>query len=256
MIFNNSHYPSTTEKDIQAIFDLIRTCPYISDNSDYKEKANATKIYFEGDNSDVNAYATVRGENLYKIVMFAGICNMFKLSSLIIAEFEYSKNTQFLENSVKWISNKIISNGGTFTIEDYNEGANLLSKPNNNIYKEAKSFLAGTILSVIGHEQGHICLSHVLRGDTGDANSRNDERSADLFSCSVAESTPFGRYSVLGNLIFEIIFTWLSESTDRAESTHPHSRERLYNWINSHREYLASFGITKDSIDQVLPKAK
>jgi hypothetical protein len=256
-IFHRGDYPlETTKEDVNTIFELVRNCPYIVGNEDYNEKAQNTKISYKEDENVVNAYAdNASGKYKYRIVIFAGLCNAFKLGSLAMAEFESDKDFNKFKESVKWIGQKIAGSFGTFTSEDCSSGIQSLRiNMSNNICREAKSYLAGSLLSVIGHELGHVILSHVLRGDTGSANSRNDERQADLAACAISESTPFARYSVLGGLIMSIIFTWIfPEGGPETESTHPHSRERVINWVNSHREYLESFGINSKNIDQFLP---
>lgn len=256
-IFRNGNYPlETKEQDVKSMFELVRACPYIADNLSYSETIKATKIYYESDNESVNAYASVRDESSesFKIVIFQGICNAFKLGALAMAEFDANKNINRFVECVKWIGKKA-GETGTFSISDIKDGISALDiKMTGNICREAKSYVAGSLLSVIGHEAGHIILKHVVREDTGEANSRNDERMADLVSCAVSESTPFCRYSILGGLIMEIVFNWLhSDMSPSDESSHPHSKERVHNMVNSHREYLESLGLSINNIDQFLP---
>jgi len=117
---------------------------------------------------------------------------------------------------------------------------------------DGKSYAAGSILATIAHEQGHICLSHTLRGPIDDDVSRNDERQAELFSCSVSATTPFAGHIVLSSLFVNVLFAWMM-GNDEIATTHPHSRERVFNTVNSNERILKNLGITKNNIEDFLP---
>lgn len=255
-IFSNPNFidSNTTESDVHSMFDIVRKCPYIASNPDYKEKAALTKIFFNQE-PVVNAYATVRTEDplSYKIVIYKGICDSLKMGSLAMAEYSTTKDLQKFVSVLKWLGKSIVENRGQFDDNTFREGLQStgLDLSDNNC-REAKAYFAGSLIDLIGHEIGHVISGHVLREDTGNANSRNDERIADLFACAVAESSPFTRYAVFGGLVMCIIFTWCS-GIEQIETTHPHSRERVYNLIAAHREYLSTLGISDKNIDQFLP---
>ncbi len=251
---------SVGKADVETIFNMIRSCEYIAHNPDYNEKIKATKVFFEGENDQVNAYATVRDEvalDSYKIVIFNGICNALKLGSFAIARFYFDKNIESFTKAINWIGNTTAQTG-EFTARNVGQGMSELDiDATDTLTKEAKSYLSGALLALLGHEAGHIVLSHVVRPDTGNANSRNDERMADLVACAIADSTPFAMYSIFGGLIMEMVFAWIhKDAGEETESTHPYSRERVYNWVNSHREYLENFGINKKNIESFLPVKK
>lgn len=246
------------EGDAQTLFYMVKNSPYIRDNSDYSKKMESTTLDFSPEYI-INAYAMALDDEgtRHKIQLYAGLCNALSVASMMLSEYMLGRQG----NNVDRFVNNFKTLGTTLTsIGEFNwkEVVNLLRKQelplDANTCKEGKGYLAGSLVALIGHEAGHIILSHCIRPDTGDINSRNDERMADLVACAIADTTPFARYSILGGLIMEMIFTWMSTKQPvESETTHPHSRERVYNWVNSNREYLATVGISIKNIDQFLP---
>lgn len=258
--FKNASPPmSMNSKDAQVLFEMVRQCFYVSGNPDYSRKANLTEFVFLGDDSTVNADASMRGmggKEAYRIRLFQGLCESFRFGSIAIAEYMKTQDLEKFIRSIKYLGTSIMNNGG-FSGELVRKGISECGmKLTGNICREAKSFLAGSVLFVLGHEQGHICLSHVVRDYDSDHLSRNDERSADLFACSVAEASLFTGYAVMGGLLMGFIFSWLHgrPSDSDPENTHPAGVERVYNLLNSHKEYLRSIGITSDNIERFLPQ--
>lgn len=244
----------TNQQDIEYIYEMVRRSSYVLNNPDYATKANNTQIeLIESDT--VNAYAQTLDyeRNLHKISILNGLVGASALMAVGIAQFRVDNNLERLIEVCNWIGTTA-SSRGKFGKKLIWEGVELFNYDVNGIIGiEANSYLVGAILSVVGHELGHICLSHTIRGDWSNEVSRNDERQADLFAHSVVSTTPFASYTVLGTLFTEIIFTWMSKGHTGPATTHPHSRERVYNTINSHEEVLASLGITRDNIDNFLP---
>jgi len=252
--FKNSYFPlETTAQDVKFLFEMVRKSPYISGNSDYDKKAKNTKVKFDAHNEMINAYANSRSADVHDQVIFQGICNTAKLTAIALAQFKEDCNIGRLKETCNWIGIMAIENHYRFPVRSIEQGLEDLNYSTEGIIGvEAKSYTAGAILSVIAHEQGHICLSHTLREDVSDEVSRNDERQADLFGLNVSATTPFTSHIVLATLFVEIIFTWMSGNEDIA-TTHPHSRERVYNTLNGHDVVLKALGITKDNIDGFLP---
>lgn len=238
-------------KDLEFIFEICTRSSYVSGNPDYKKKAKQTKIVF--DESDmVNAYAQNLGGNRSQISMLNGLCNITIPLAFALAKFEQNEDIDELANACN-----VIGDLKSAYFRD-NEVEPMLKKlgydqDNPYLYEEAKSYFTGLLLAVVAHELGHICLSHCIRTDGNYETSRNDERSADLFAQSVISTTPFSGYLILSSLFMEVLFTWMSKQSDGPATTHPHSRERVYNTVNSHEQYLAEIGITTETIEDFLP---
>lgn len=256
--FRTANFPLyTTKQDIELLFEMVRKSNYISNNSDYSQKAENTKIEFKGDENMVNAYAQSFTSNMHGITILNGICNTSKTAAVALAYFkqyrEESDGIGRLALCMRNIGNKIVDDGYCFPISSIQEVLNEMEyNIDETIAIEAKSYAAGGILSVIAHEQGHICLSHTMRGDQSEEISRNDERQADLFGCNVSHTTPFGSHIILAGLFSEVIFTWM-QGNNVVATTHPISRERVYNSVNANDVALKALGITMDNIDWFLP---
>lgn len=243
----------TEESDIDFIYKMCTMSSYISKNSDYKKKAEETKISLS-DQTQINAYASGKSPN-YRIRVLAGLCNICSFIGTAVAQFKRDNDINRLSYACKWAGCKSNENSFNFTTDMIDEGISELKyEMTDPLFQESVSYFTGMLLSVVGHELGHICCSHTLRDSDNFKVSRNDERTADLFAQSIVATTPFAGYLVLASLFMEIVFTWLDPKQEESPATtHPYSRERVHNILTSHDEYLASIGITKDNIDVFLP---
>lgn len=257
MIFRNGHVNSleVTERDAKTLFEMVRNSPYIHDNSDYHRKMSNTTLDFSPE-FVINAYAMALDNEgtKHKIQLYAGLCNALSVASMMLSEYMTTKRSDKFVSDFRYLGKTLLSDADF----DWRQVLKSLSEQSiptdQNTCKEGKGYLAGSLIALIGHEAGHIILSHCIRPDTGNTNSRNDERMADLVACAIADTTPFARYAILGGLVMEMIFTWMTgKAPVESETTHPYSRERVYNWVNSNREYLETVGISMKNVDQFLP---
>ena len=259
MIFRRGGFPLyTTKEDIDFLGEMVKKSPYVACNSDYRKKADDTKVTFASNEDLVNAYAQSFDDTSHKITMLNGICNASKLMGVALAYFNKNPDKKSaagrLALSCRWIGNEIIDNNYKCPVSLIRKGLkDLCYKTDGMIGIDAKSYAAGGILAIVGHEQGHICLSHTLQGgDYSDEMSRNNERQADLFGCNVSVTTPFATHIVLATLFGEVLFNWMI-GNEQIATTHPHSRERVFNTIRAHDTILAELGITEDNIHWFIP---
>lgn len=257
-LFEEPDFPiNSSQREIEYIFEMVRNSSYVATNIEYKDKAKNTSITFDEDNNVINAYATSHRYPEHDIHIFAGLCYSSKMMGLALANFVENRNDESLETlrqACDYIGEIIMNSSGEFTALDVINGMELLNfSITPMIAAEANSYWFGSVLSVVGHELGHICLSHTVRGDWSNSVSRNDERQADLFAHSVVSTTPFSKYNVLSTLFTEVVFAWLHKNHDGPATTHPHSVERVMNTINSHEDLLSGYGITKENIQDFLP---
>ena len=238
------------KSDIDYVFTMVKSSSYVSKNKMYLDMANNTAISLS-QKTVVNAYAQRISESSYRITFLTGICNAFIALAYGLADYEVNKDLATLKKVIRSTCKSAISGGvDEHAIRKALESGNV--QDSNQIGYEAQSYALGMAISVMGHELGHVCLGHLHSNEGSLTVSRNDERQADLFASSVVATTPFAKYCVLGNLFVEVMFSWFGPETAPA-TTHPYSRERVMNMINSTDEILAAYGFNKDNILDFLP---
>ena len=158
---------------------------------------------------------------------------------------------------IKAIGTQIVKTEGMFSIEDsqtifngFGLGQHIA---HGEALRKARSFAAAMNLAVIAHELGHICLGHTLGIRQNYEVSRNQEREADSLSASVASASPFSDYIVAGGIFWWVILCWVTKAAGKSiETTHPHSKDRLLDYIRANREQALSLGIDEEKIKEFL----
>ena len=242
-----------TDIKLQSIFNRVKDSEFIQDNPAYKNTAEKIKIKLI-DSNIVNAYATTLESGSHVIAVNKGLCYFCDAIGIALA----LGGKEILKSLMMEYTSIILSKKGKFRDDDLEECIESIEpKPTEFIFKEATSYSDACLFAILGHELGHICLSHTIHGENSynDSISRNNERSADLFTSSVVMSSPFGKYIITGNLLFLIGFTWITNSLDceHAATSHPYSRERAEYTFNSHEQDLIAYGITRESFDAMMP---
>ena len=100
--FRHSNFPFyTTKQDIELLFEMVRKSNYVAGNSDYKRKAENTKIEFDENDNTVNAWAQSFTTDLHGITILNGICNTSKVAAIALAYFkQYGEDAGVL---VDWL---------------------------------------------------------------------------------------------------------------------------------------------------------
>jgi hypothetical protein len=218
--------------------------------------------------SVVNAFATDHKEALIRlevsatppaIAIFGGICDAFKAAALGVAFSEQQGDIGPLIRCFQGLGQQIWQTGGRFgpqgaatvleSLEiDLSDWCALRDKAN--------TYFRGTTIWVLAHELGHICYGHTTQGDyASDEQSRQMERDADGFASSVINAIHYKDYNIYAGAVECMLWVWIVENETRpAELTsHPHPRERLYNFLRANESGLQALGITRRNIDGFLP---
>lgn len=238
---------------IKQLFAFIKQTGYINSNPSYNESANNTTIHLD-DTEEVNAYADSKSANKHIIVIYHGLIEALKFIGIALAVYEHNRNLIQLRDACNFIG---VNARSGFNQNKTDMGITELNYKQwltDVVYERAKSFMSGSVLSVISHEMGHIALMHTQRNEIDYTISRNDERQADLFAQSVISSLPYQESNIMASLFSEILFTWMSKEYGGPATTHPHSRERVYNTYNSHEQYFASMNLPIESLEYFVPK--
>ena len=257
---------ATTDEDVQQIAKFVFYSTHVQTNPMYKERASRTNLKFLPRVDVVNAFATeqeVKGIDVAPplIAIFGGMANATRLAAIglgIDAINKTNHGRQILVSVIKSIGESIINSNGGFSLKDSEkvfEQLGLAEKiSSGEIIRKGRSYAASMNMAVIAHELGHIALGHTLgRGHSSEI-SRNQEREADSFASSVASASPFSDYIVAGGIFWWVILTWVeSIAGNPVEATHPHSRDRLMDYIRANREQALGVGIDETTVVDLIP---
>ena len=247
------------QQTIELLYDMVKTSSYVKNNKHYMDIVDKTVMLYS-DEPVVNAYATTLndGSNKYKIQMYKGLCSCMQACSIAFANYIDTRDVDDLKKHLNKLTKIIHNSDYEFLQNDYieyilemkNEIGNIQF---NKIVTNTASYASGAILEVLGHELGHICLGHLYDEHKSLEVSRNNERQADLFACSVVNTTLFRDYVYLGSFMSNLLFTWMGKGSDRIATTHPHGQERLDNMFNAYEYQLNEMGITREVYNEIKP---
>jgi len=267
-MFDEQLHLETNSEDILQIAQFVFYSTHVRNNKLYKQRAETTTLKYFPDENIVNAFATDQpiddiDADPPLIAVFGGLAHAIKLASTGLG-YDAAENTSEARETfialIKSIGHRIVENEGDFSdddVYDIYDSFSMDTKINGGeAIRKARSYAAAMNMAVIAHELGHIALGHTL-GSGSHANyeiSRNQEREADSFASSVASASPFSDYIVAGGIFWWVILTWVESSSGQSsETTHPHSRERLMDYIRANKDQAGGIGIDEDNIKVFLP---
>jgi hypothetical protein len=245
------------KETIELLYEMVKNSSYVKNNTHYMNIVNATQLRYSEDPT-INAYATRlnEGSDKYGIQMYKGLCSCMQACSVAFANYIDTRDIDDLKKHLNKLTRIITKSDYKFIQNDYVEyildmkmelGEEQFSK----IVTSTASYASGAVLEVLGHELGHICLGHLYDEHKSLEVSRNNERQADLFACSVVNTTLFKDYVYLGSFMSNLLFTWMGKGSKSIATTHPHGQERLDNMFNAYEYQLAEMGISREVYEQI-----
>ena len=256
----------TRREEMEQIAAFVITSPHVQANSAYKDRAERTNFFFAAEDDSVNAFATdCRHPRIDldppMIVVMGGLANSTRLIALALAQDQVQRNPEsrsLLISVIRAIGSCINERQGRlgmeFTETIYTRTGLGLFCDNQEVQRCARSYAAAMNMSVVAHELGHIVLGHTLGATLSLEASRNQEREADSFAATIADTSPFSDYTVAGGIFWWVLLTWREEVRDPVSvTTHPHSRERLMDYIRANRSQAAALGMDEQIINDFLP---
>lgn len=252
----------TYRAEIHQIGQFVFHSSHVQANPLYKQRAESTTLLCLSEQDEVNAFATDHRHPGISvdppfIVLFGGLSRAARFAALELGLDQTLKTRDSrvrLHGAIQALGRKIMADSGTFSDEAaealYEEfGGTQRIAENSEAVRKGRSFSAAMNMSVIAHELGHIALGHTLGARTSYEISRNQEREADSFASSVASASPFTDYIVAGSIFWWIIMTWVEAAAGRGkETTHPHARERLLDFIRANRDQAMALGIDGETV--------
>ncbi len=259
--FAGRHALDTPVAEIQQMAQFVFYSSHVQSNLLYRERAGRTTLHYLPEADTVNAFATDARIPEFDaepplIGILGGMTRVSRLMAFALAEEVESDKAnarQRLKRIIRQVGQKVVEGEGSLALADAEEIFEGLA-PSVSPGK-ARSYNAALNMTVIAHELGHIALGHTLgSGPACLEISRNQEREADSFAASVAGSSPFGDYIVAGGVFFWVIMAWIDAAAgDAAQTTHPHARERLLDYIRANQEQAAAIGFDAENVGAFLP---
>ena len=240
---------------------------FIQCNKQYKERIDAVTLDVDLADPKVGAYAI--DDPTPRIIIKGGMARAMRLSaaglSLHMQLREQGASPSHLQ-SLFWTLGELMNNG-MFQQDDgkalYTE---CIGKEVDAAFKSgterfvslARSLGAMMEMYVIAHEAGHIALGHTLGPELSYDMSRNQEREADSFAASCLSTSPFRDQLFLGQVFATVILSLMDHASASTEvSTHPASRDRFFNALQSNKEAAEDaaekYGLTSAELQRFLP---
>jgi len=231
--------------------------PHVQTNDLYRSVASKVVFCPAIDDPTLNAYAYVDAKQGAPVItILGGAACLSGLTGLAVAA---SRGTpKHLGEFFKVLGPSIVRCNGQLSPEANQliaEQCGLMGSAGDiAAQKLARSYAAGMCIYVISHELGHIVLGHTMGEAQNLEISRNQEREADSFACSVVSSSPFADYLVAGGIAWQLAMVWCeSASKQRTATTHPLALERLVSFIRSNEAQARELGVDLQSLTELLP---
>lgn len=234
----------------------ILSSRYIVGNRSYVKKVGNVKFVYSKE-PIANSFASIEKDGSYCVYTFAGLSTLMCACAAIFSIYTMTHKVGRAKRALNWLFENAIGelelHREVWEAVEADALADFYGKfpeyTGKDKYPQTVELARKMIASVIGHEIGHIVLGHCDRsGGTANNVSRNDERSADLFSCSIMQGTGFGGSFVDGEVFMQIALYFMCEKSQRnlQYGTHPGAKDRVMNIVQSFENELrySSIGLS------------
>lgn len=254
------------EYEIQDMVDdainVIQASSYIARNRAYLEKMAKVDFIYTPE-LIANSFAARTGGASYGVYTFAGLSLLICTCAAVFTVYTRTHKVNQAKRALKWLFNNVFTEifayGEEWDAIDedkidefYKRFPEYVVKEN---YPQYMELARKMITFVLGHEIGHIMLCHCDRTNQNTNNiSRNNERSADLFSCSIMQGTGFGSSFAEGGVFLILIFYFMADKKKRnlQYGTHPGYVDRVMNIVQAFRNELMYANITETDIKRLM----
>lgn len=241
---------------------LVLGSPYIMANPAHAAPASHCQFEYDDEKTDViNAYGGLRVDEkthkYYPTIRFTrGIMCWLRVSALFASVLFMGGNTGKAKKMLRFQSarvDSILNSPG----DVMNEMMVQFNLPTDGYFLDlSRRMFQMMVTCVLAHEAGHVCLWHSLRGQGADpgATNRNDERSADIFACSVLQSLGTGE---LGAVAFvcqmaSLMFTSKKRENYDGMDSHPGTVERIRNIYTSFANVMKYSKVKWSDIEKII----
>lgn len=257
-----------TDKDCETAFAQCKSCEFIADNKNYRSIVESTYLTVR-DTDDINAscgrltddvrnylnqYYPVVDWNQYTHILSI-YTGMLRWVNMLAHVCEYIDRTHKMGEAKKmlvWASARLTSfeAGSDFAQRFIDEFSIQCDGHREEV---VRMYAIAILVGLIGHELGHACLGHIGTPEQNSV-SRNNERCADMFASSVAQSIGNGYAGAIGAVVLDVSFVWLSgkhseyvtngSARKNKFMSHPVSVDRVKAFIESFNTMLVTSPVT------------
>jgi C1A family cysteine protease len=266
-----SAFLSPSERDIVSVFAQVRDSPAVAGNSKYQHVAAGIDCHVVADDS-LNAYAHWKrlesGARIREICYHAGHARFDRVVGAIACKTvaadgggeEQAKAMLALvvgiPKALRESRYRIDAETAESLLAVAGVGEEDFSRPG--FAENARKVADGIALSTLSHEMGHHLLGH-LDGDSNLAANmvfgRAEEEQADLFATQVmaAAGTEDGRRQIfMGRFFWSLIVASTEQDGSDEDRTHPATRRRLRNLIESDPATARELGVSVEMVDKII----
>lgn len=259
-----------TDKDCETAFAQCKSCEFIANNSTYRAVVEGTYLTIR-DTDDINAshgritdmvrnylnqsYPVVDWNDYTHILSIN--TGMLRWVNVVAHVCEYIDRTRKIGEAKKmlaWAADRLtMFEAGSDFVQRFIDEFTIQCDGHRE--EVVRMYAIAILVGLIGHELGHACLGH-MGTPAQKSLSRNNERCADMFASSVAQSIGNGYAGAIGAVVLDVSFVWLtgkhsaymtkSVKNDNKNKflTHPVSPDRVKAFIESFNTVLVTSPIT------------
>lgn len=249
--------------DVRNAFAQIGATEFVKGNPSYREVYDGVYLHVEAGDDLVNAFCCTLNDTFRKYLaeeapgvnwgryghLLLVTAGMLRWVSVVAAVCEYVDRTRKLgeaKRMLSWAAARLTRHSaGSDFVKRFADEFSL--ECDGRREEVARMYAMSILVALLGHELGHASLHHDSCGMN--SISRNDERQADLFASSVAQSMGNGYAGAVGGAVLMLSFLWMggrySRYVSREDlrnpdkySTHPVDIERIRSFIESFNTVL------------------
>lgn len=265
-----------TDKDCETAFAQCKSCGFIADNRNYSSVVAGTYLTIRdtdainascariGDavRNHLQAYYPVVDWNQYTHILFI-YTGMLRWVNMVAHVCEYIDRTRKIGEAKKmlaWAADRLTSfEAGSDFVQRFLDEFHIQCDGHRE--EVVRMYAIAILVGLIGHELGHACLGHYGQDDQNSI-SRNNERCADMFASSVAQSIGNGYAGAIGAVVLDVSFAWLSgkhsayvtngSAKQNKFLSHPVSVDRVKAFIDSFNTMLVTSPVTAKMLTKLM----
>lgn len=257
-----------TDKDCEAAFAQCKSCCYVRENKHYRSIVEGTYLTVH-ETDDINATCgrltdTVRNslmrtcpqvdwnEYTHVVTIYVGMLRWVNVVAHVCEYIDRTRKIGEAKKMLAWAAGRLTQyEAGSDFVQRFLDEFSIQCDGHRE--EVVRMYAIAVLVGIIGHELGHACLGHVYQADQNSL-SRNNERSADLFASSIAQSIGSGYAGAIGAVVAHVSFVWLAgkhsmykndgNSRKNKFMSHPVSVDRVQAFVDSFNTMLVTSPVT------------